>query len=77
MPLPPIETIREIGRKIILRDNYSIDYISGRKESGRLFLESAIGLERTAKRHPAQIRAHGGPFPTTTPTPSADAATAT
>ena len=28
MPLPPIETIREIGRKIILRNNYSIDYIN-------------------------------------------------
>lgn len=28
MPLPPIETIREIGRKIILRNNYSIEYIN-------------------------------------------------
>jgi adenine-specific DNA-methyltransferase len=28
MPLPPIETIREIGRKIILRNNYSIDYVN-------------------------------------------------
>ena len=28
MPLPPIETIREIGKKIILRNNYSIDYIN-------------------------------------------------
>lgn len=28
MPLPPIETIREIGRRIILRNNYSIDYIN-------------------------------------------------
>lgn len=28
MPLPPIETVREIGRKIILRNNYSIDYIN-------------------------------------------------
>lgn len=28
MPLPPLETIREIGRKIILRNNYSIDYIN-------------------------------------------------
>lgn len=28
MPLPPIETIREIGRKIILRNNYSIDFIN-------------------------------------------------
>ncbi len=28
MPLPTIETIREIGRKIILRNNYSIDYIN-------------------------------------------------
>ncbi|MDE7150094.1 MAG: Eco57I restriction-modification methylase domain-containing protein [Bacteroidales bacterium] len=28
MPLPPIETIREIGRKIILRNDYSIDYIN-------------------------------------------------
>lgn len=28
MPLPPIETIRDIGRKIILRNNYSIDYIN-------------------------------------------------
>jgi len=28
MPLPPIETIREIGRKIILKNNYSIDYIN-------------------------------------------------
>lgn len=28
MPLPPIEAIREIGRKIILRNNYSIDYIN-------------------------------------------------
>ena len=28
MPLPPIDTIREIGRKIILRNNYSIDYIN-------------------------------------------------
>lgn len=28
MPLPPIETMREIGRKIILRNNYSIDYIN-------------------------------------------------
>ena len=28
MPLPAIETIREIGKKIILRNNYSIDYIN-------------------------------------------------
>lgn len=28
MPLPPLETIREIGRKIILKNNYSIDYIN-------------------------------------------------
>lgn len=28
MPLPPIETIREIGRKIILRNNFSIDFIN-------------------------------------------------
>ncbi|MBQ7254272.1 MAG: Eco57I restriction-modification methylase domain-containing protein [Bacteroidales bacterium] len=28
MPLPPIETIREIGRRIILKNNYSIDYIN-------------------------------------------------
>lgn len=28
MPLPPIETIQEIGRKIILKNNYSIDYIN-------------------------------------------------
>ena len=28
MPLPPIETIREIGRKVILRNNYSMDYIN-------------------------------------------------
>lgn len=28
MPLPPIETIREIGRKIILRNSYSLDYIN-------------------------------------------------
>ena len=28
IPLPPIETIREIGRKIILRNNYSIDFIN-------------------------------------------------
>lgn len=28
MPLPPIETIREIGRKIILRNNYSLEYIN-------------------------------------------------
>ena len=28
MPLPPIDTIREIGRKIILRNNYSIDFIN-------------------------------------------------
>lgn len=28
MPLPAIETIREIGRKIILRNNYSIDFIN-------------------------------------------------
>lgn len=28
MPLPPIEIIREIGRKIILRNNYSIDFIN-------------------------------------------------
>ena len=28
MPLPPIETIREIGKKIILRNNYSIDFIN-------------------------------------------------
>lgn len=28
MPLPPIETIREIGRKIILRNNYSVDFIN-------------------------------------------------
>lgn len=28
MPLPPMETIREIGRKIILRNNYSIDFIN-------------------------------------------------
>ena len=28
MPLPPIETIREIGRKIILRNDYSIDFIN-------------------------------------------------
>lgn len=28
MPLPPIDTIREIGRKIILKNNYSIDYIN-------------------------------------------------
>lgn len=28
MPLPPLETIREIGRKIILRNNYSIDYVN-------------------------------------------------
>ncbi len=28
MPLPPMETIREIGRKIILRNNYSLDFIN-------------------------------------------------
>lgn len=28
MPLPPIETIREIGCKIILRNNYSLEYIN-------------------------------------------------
>lgn len=28
MPLPPIETIREIGREIILKNNFSIDYIN-------------------------------------------------
>lgn len=28
MPLPAIETIREIGKKIILRNNYSIDFIN-------------------------------------------------
>lgn len=28
MPLPPIETIREIGKKIILRNNYSINFIN-------------------------------------------------
>ena len=28
MPLPPIETIREIGKQIILNNNYSIDYIN-------------------------------------------------
>lgn len=28
MPLPPIETIREIGRKVILRNNYSLEYIN-------------------------------------------------
>lgn len=28
MPLPPIDIIKEIGRKIILRNNYSIDYIN-------------------------------------------------
>ncbi len=28
MPLPPIETIREIGRKIILRNNYSLEHIN-------------------------------------------------
>lgn len=28
MPLPPIETIREIGRKIILRNNYSLDFVN-------------------------------------------------
>lgn len=28
MPLPPIETIRDFGRKIILRNDYSIDYIN-------------------------------------------------
>lgn len=28
MPLPPIETIREIGRKIILRNDYSLEYIN-------------------------------------------------
>lgn len=28
MPLPPIDTIREIGRKIILRNNYSLEYIN-------------------------------------------------
>ena len=28
MPLPPLETIREIGRKIILKNDYSIDYIN-------------------------------------------------
>lgn len=28
MPLPPIETIREIGKKIILKNNYDIDYIN-------------------------------------------------
>lgn len=28
MPLPPIETIREIGKLIILNNNYSIDYIN-------------------------------------------------
>lgn len=28
MPFPPIETIREIGRNIILRNDYSIDYIN-------------------------------------------------
>ena len=28
MPLPPIETIREIGKRIILNNNYSIDYIN-------------------------------------------------
>lgn len=29
MPLPPVDTIREIGKKIILRNNYSIDFING------------------------------------------------
>ena len=28
MPLPPLETIREIGKQIILNNNYSIDYIN-------------------------------------------------
>lgn len=28
MPLPPIETIREIGKRIILNNDYSIDYIN-------------------------------------------------
>ena len=28
MPLPPMETIQEIGRNIILQNNYSIDYIN-------------------------------------------------
>ncbi len=28
MPLPPVETIREIGKKIILRNNFSIDFIN-------------------------------------------------
>ncbi len=28
MPLPPIETIREIGKKVILRNNYSIGFIN-------------------------------------------------
>ena len=28
MPLPPIETIREIGRKIILRNDFSLEYIN-------------------------------------------------
>ncbi len=28
MPLPPIGTIREIGQKIILKNNYSIDFIN-------------------------------------------------
>ena len=28
MPLPPLETIREIGRKIILRNDYSIDFVN-------------------------------------------------
>lgn len=27
MPMPPIETIREIGKKIILKNDYSIEYI--------------------------------------------------
>ena len=28
MPLPPIDDIRKIGNKIILNNNYSIDYIN-------------------------------------------------
>lgn len=28
MPLPPLDDIKEIGRRIILRNNYSMDYIN-------------------------------------------------
>ncbi len=28
MPLPPLDAIKEIGRRIILRNNYSMDYIN-------------------------------------------------